>query len=185
VTSDRAASSRTASRGSGGTEGPTRGQTKKAHVGRNCTVSAADVGAWDGAIAVQQVLFPGHSLARARVGVFRARRGPTQEATAAPLPWRRLRRDGLKPDVDAAAAWGHRKIHGTPFQSASRALRTGPGPGQNCHRGLRPGGLQAGSCCTLCYRRAHIALIFLRAHTVHRPRAGSCRHSPKSPRVLY
>src|SRR6266705_3647690 len=37
-------SRRTASRGSGGTEGPTRGQTKKAHVGRNCTVSAADVG---------------------------------------------------------------------------------------------------------------------------------------------
>src|SRR6266516_3555876 len=50
-------------------------RTKKAHVGRNCTVSAADVGAWDGAVAVQQVLFPGHSLARAGVGVFRARRG--------------------------------------------------------------------------------------------------------------
>jgi len=42
-------------------------RTKKAHVGRNCTVSAADVGAWDGAVAVQQVL-PGQSLARARVG---------------------------------------------------------------------------------------------------------------------
>src|SRR4029453_14098618 len=40
-------------------------RTKKAHVGRNCTVSAADVGAWDGAVAVQQVLFPGHSLAGA------------------------------------------------------------------------------------------------------------------------
>src|SRR5207245_4003002 len=49
-----------------------RPSTKKAHVGRNCTVSAADVGAWDGAVAVQQVLFPGHSLARARVGVFGA-----------------------------------------------------------------------------------------------------------------
>src|SRR4029453_13761129 len=45
-------------------------RTKKAHVGRNCTVSAADVGAWDGAVAVQQVLFPGHSLARARRGVW-------------------------------------------------------------------------------------------------------------------
>jgi len=32
-------------------------------------VSAADVGTWDGVVAVQQVLFPGHSLARARVGV--------------------------------------------------------------------------------------------------------------------
>src|SRR6266699_5745470 len=36
------------------------------------TTGSADVGAWDGAVAVQQVLFPGHSLARAR----RVRFGP-------------------------------------------------------------------------------------------------------------
>jgi hypothetical protein len=49
---------------SGGTEGPTRGQNKK-------DASAADVGAWDGAVALQQVLIPNHSLARARVGVVK------------------------------------------------------------------------------------------------------------------
>ncbi len=65
-------SRRTASRGSGGTEGPTRDQNKKGACRTKLHREHRRRGAWDGAVAVQQVLFPGHSLARARVGVFGA-----------------------------------------------------------------------------------------------------------------
>src|SRR5438445_5041485 len=65
-------SRRTASRGSGGTEGPTRDQNKKGACRTKLHRERRRRGAWDGAVAVQQVLFPGHSLARARVGVASA-----------------------------------------------------------------------------------------------------------------
>jgi hypothetical protein len=71
-------SRRTASRGSGGTEGPTRGQNKKGACRtklhrerrRRWRLGWSRRGSGDGAVAVQQVLFPGHSLARARRGVW-------------------------------------------------------------------------------------------------------------------
>src|SRR5437879_5734528 len=47
---------------------PTRGQNKKGACRTKLHREHRRRGAWDGAVAVQQVLFPGHSLARARVG---------------------------------------------------------------------------------------------------------------------
>src|SRR6266566_1988548 len=61
-------SRRTASRGSGGTEGPTRGQNKKGACRTKLHREHRRRGAWDGAVAVQQVLFPGHSLGSVTLG---------------------------------------------------------------------------------------------------------------------
>src|SRR6266699_5312446 len=44
------------------TEGPTRGQNKKGACRTKLHREHRRRGAWDGAVAVQQVLFPGHSL---------------------------------------------------------------------------------------------------------------------------
>src|SRR6266568_4158734 len=61
-------SRRIASRASGGTEGPTRDQNKKGACRTKLHRERRRRGAWDGAVAVQQVLFPGQYIAGAREG---------------------------------------------------------------------------------------------------------------------